>query len=57
MPKSFVFIFDIVDADNTARIMDTGRMEDLMQQNVTQMQNLQGEPRTTREQQGQKDTN
>jgi hypothetical protein len=31
--------------------MDSSRIEDLLQQYVTQMQNLQGEPRTKREQQ------
>jgi hypothetical protein len=36
--------------------MDSGRIEDLLQQNITQMQNLQGELRTKHEQQDQKET-
>jgi hypothetical protein len=37
--------------------MDSGRIEDLLQQYLTQMLNLQGEPRTRHEQQDQNGTN
>jgi hypothetical protein len=47
----------IGDSDNTTRIMDSGRIEDLLQQYMTQLQNLRGEPRTGRGQQDQNGTN
>jgi hypothetical protein len=37
--------------------MDSSQIEDLLQQYITQMQNLQGKPHTRREQQDQKETN
>jgi hypothetical protein len=47
----------IGDPDNTTRIMDSGLIEDFVKQYITQLQNLQGELRTGREQQEQKNTN
>jgi hypothetical protein len=37
--------------------MDSSQLENLLQQNITQLQYLQGEPRTGREKQEQNDTN
>jgi hypothetical protein len=47
----------IDDPDSTTRIMDSGRLEDHLQQYITHLQNLQGEQHIGREQQEQNFTN